>query len=75
MKAGRLILIIIFLIIFLIILGYFITKPNYDKKYFTKEYIEKYSSPEIAYYHYVNSLISTGPEYYQEVLGRENPLT
>ncbi len=57
--------------IFLYIYGFSISKPRYDAEYFTQEYLVKYSSPEIAWEHHINGLMSDDSEYYQETLGRK----
>ena len=50
--------------------GFSFSKPHYDAEYFTREYLEKYSSPEMAFNHFIDALMSNDLEYYQEVLGR-----
>lgn len=55
----------------LYIYGFSISRPNYDEEYFTQEYLEKYSSPEKAFDHFIDALMSEDAEYYQEVLGRK----
>jgi len=58
-------------LVFLYLYGFSVSRPSYDAEYFTQEYQEKYSSPEIAFDHFINALMSEDAEYYQEVLGRK----
>ena len=52
-------------------MGYLATQPCYEAKYFTRPYLENYSTPESAFNHLWDSHISGDKAYYQEVLGRE----
>jgi hypothetical protein len=56
---------------FLYIYGFSISKSHYDAGYFTQGYLDKYSSPEMAFDHFIDALMSNDAENYQEVLGRK----
>lgn len=66
-----LVVVVVLFIVFLYVYGFSISKPSYDAKYFTQKFLDKYSSPEIAFNYLVDAFISGDAEYYQEVLGRK----
>lgn len=61
---------LIILLIGIFSIGYLATRPVFEARYFTQPYLEKYSSPELAFNHLWESHILGDKEYYQEVLGR-----
>jgi len=69
--GGSFVLSIIFALVFSYLYGFVLSKPDYDDAYFTPEYLSKYSSPELAFDHFLNALISADSKYYREVLGRK----
>ena len=62
---------LIILLIGIFSIGYLATRPVFEARYFTQPYLEKYSSPELAFNHLWESHILGDKEYYQEVLGRK----
>ena len=56
---------------FLYVYGFKISVPRYEDEYFTRELLAKYSSPEMAFKHFVSALENGNPVLYQEVLGRK----
>lgn len=71
MKGITLSLLVLVFLAILFLIGYFVTKPKYDLQYFDTQCLRKYNNPEATFSHYVNSLRTGDPNYYQEVLGRK----
>ena len=56
---------------FLYVYGFRISIPRYNDEYFSQDILVKYSSPELAFHHFINALETGNSELYQEVLGRK----
>ena len=50
--------------------GFFLSIPEYEPQYFTSEYLNKYTSTEVTFEHFVSAITSGDKSYYQEVLAR-----
>ena len=61
---------IVLVVSLLYLYGFSISIPEYKVQYFTSEYLDKYSSAEKTFDHFVKSITKGDKSYYQEVLGR-----